>query len=517
MTTNSQAGSGISSDTPLTYDPPASDPAELQLVTEEVPEVRPARRRTSHIATGGSRVAFVAFGVDCLAAVAARPDGADVHDDVNGLEPPSHTGPVPRRPGRAWLAVTGCAVALTVAAGPLVLSTAGVFIKPISEEFGWDRGSISSGVLVGGLLSAVSLPLVGLLIDRWGVRRVLPIGIGLLALNLAAIAVTPPVLGVYILLIGLTGLTGATQNPVGYVKTVARWFDRKRGLALGVAVAGLAVGQALVPQYTQFLVGEFGWRTAYVGLAALLLVVALPAVLGLVRDPATTSPPLALDRSRAGSVPRAMPGLPVRAAVRGRSFWLLVASIVLVAATIQGSLLHVVPLLTDMGWSPPAAAATLAAAGAASLVGRIGGGFLYDRAHAPYVGAGIFLLAAIGLLLLATGTAPVAGIMAIGLAAGAETDLIGYLASRYFGLAAYGQLTGWLFAAFGIGSAVGPFVLGVAFDANGSYSMMLVVFAVVLAVAGVVLAGLPKPYPFPPEPHPTGPAAQASEPAAEPV
>ncbi|TJY66109.1 MFS transporter [Arthrobacter sp. CAU 1506] len=405
---------------------------------------------------------------------------------------------VSKRGRRAWMVVAGSAAALSVSVVPLFMSTSGVFLKPISDEFGWSRGAISAGVAIGGLLSVLVQPMVGSAIDKWGVRRVVPVGVILMALNLAALAVTPAVLGVYVLLVALLAVTGGPQNPVSYVKTVARWVDRRRGLAIGLAVTGVAIGQAVIPQYAQYLVGLFGWRAGYFGLAALLLIVALPSVLGLVRDPkpgevpGTTVHPLAADQAT-----QKLTGISVRSALRNRTFWLLASSVLLATMVIVGTTIHAVPLLTDNGWSPAEAAGSLAALGMASIAGRIFAGLLYDRFHAPKVGAIVFAVACLGIVFLASGTAPIFALITIGFAAGAETDLIAFLASRYFGLHSYSQLTGYLFGAAGIGTGLGPVVLGTAFDVNGTYTSVLFLFAGALLIAAALLLFLPKTYPFP--------------------
>lgn len=399
---------------------------------------------------------------------------------------------------RSALVIIGSFLGLSVSAGPLFASTQGIFMLPITEEFGWDRGQITLAGLLGGVLSVLALPVVGAAIDRWGVRRVLPVGILVLAANLAFLSIVPGVLLIYMLVFGLAGFTATPQGPVSYVKTLSRWFDRNRGLAIGIAVSGLAFGQIVVPQYTVWLISQFGWRGAYVGLGILLLVIGLPAVLIFIRDP------------RPGEVTRVevtvdvpvgqLPGLTGRQALRTVRFWLLAVSILLVAAAAQGALVHMVPLAMDAGWDPVAAAGLLGVAGAASVIGRLGGGYLYDRFHAPYVGAAVFVAGAAGLGVLAAGGSPVIAAVLIGITAGAETDLMAFLSSRYFGFRSLGQVNGYLFAAFGLGVPIGAAVLGSGYEAaGGSYAPTLIVFTVAVLAASVLLLLMPKSYPYPTE------------------
>src|SRR6202012_3112065 len=127
----------------------------------------------------------------------------------------------------------------------------------------------------------------GSLIDRWGVRTVLLPIVVLCALSVALIALSPNSIFVFVMLFAVTGALGAGQGPLGYAKSVSAWFDDKRGLALGITMSGIGLGAAFVPQYAQFLIGNFGWPAAYVGLGLLTLLVAFPAVFLFIREPKT--------------------------------------------------------------------------------------------------------------------------------------------------------------------------------------------------------------------------------------
>src|SRR5712664_979666 len=187
--------------------------------------------------------------------------------------------------GARWWIVFGATLSMLVAQGPVILYTLGLFIKPLNQEFGWDRASISAAGGVAAIFSAITIPFVGSLIDRWGVRTVLLPIVVLCASSVALIALTPNSVVVFMLLFAITGVLGSGQGPLGYAKCVSAWFDDRRGLALGITMSGIGLGAALIPQYTQFLIGSFGWRVAYLGLGLLTLIVALPAVLIFIREP----------------------------------------------------------------------------------------------------------------------------------------------------------------------------------------------------------------------------------------
>ena len=129
-----------------------------------------------------------------------------------------------------WWVVVGSTLALVVCNGPVGLFTFGVFLKPITEEFGWDRGTMSAASGMASLMIAAGLPVTGMLVDRWGVRRVLLPVILLFSVCVAAISLTPPSPIVFITLYAIMGLVSAADSPQPYVKTIAAWFDERRGL-----------------------------------------------------------------------------------------------------------------------------------------------------------------------------------------------------------------------------------------------------------------------------------------------
>jgi MFS family permease len=398
--------------------------------------------------------------------------------------------------GSRWWIVFGATLSMLVAQGPVILYTLGLFIKPLNQEFGWDRASISAAGGLAAISSAIAVPFVGWLIDRWGIRTILLPIVVLSAFSIALIALTPNSIAVFMLLFAITGFLGSGQGPLGYAKCVSAWFDDRRGLALGVTMSGIGLGAALVPQYAQWLIGSFGWRTAYVGLGLLTLMIAFPAVFLFISEP--------MNEKAGGRVPTGpsavsqdrLPDLEVQEALAGRRFWLIAIALMLVSTVTQGMVVHTVPLLTDKGYSPETAAALMIAVGLSTMAGRLLSGYLVDRIFAPFVATFFFLLPCLGIYLLDTALSPVAGIISLGLASGTEIDMIGFLTSRYFGMKRFGQLYGFLFASFVIGSAFGPYLMGLAFERLHSYEPALWAFGVFMVVASAVILCL-GPYRFP--------------------
>ena len=382
---------------------------------------------------------------------------------------------------RNWLVPVGGALGLIVGNGPVSVFAFGVFIGPLEREMGWTRASLGMATALCALLSALTLPFIGLLMDKFGVRRPLAIAICLFAVNVALIG-QGRTLPAFIALTALTGMTGAAQSPIGYVKSVASYFDRSRGLAIGIAMSGIGIGTALVPQYVQWLIRSFGWRIGYAGLGLAIAAVALPAVLFLLREP--------VSQRTAGVVGGVVPGVGLDEAVRMRSFWFIAVAVLLVSVAVNAALVHVVPLLVDRGWTASSATRVLVAAGAAGVIGRLIAGYLMDKVFAPYVASSFFALAICGLYLLAADVNVVLGMLAIGLAAGAEVDMIGFFISRYFGLKRFGQLYGVLFAIFTVGAGLGPLLLGTVHTRLHSYDMGFMACGIGLLIASLGILGV---------------------------
>ncbi len=407
-----------------------------------------------------------------------------------------------------WWVLLACIAGLAFSWATVTVFSFGLFVKPLEAAFGWSRGDISLGLSVVTLTSVASSPLVGALMDRFGARRVLMFSIVLFASSFGSLYWLTDRLWHFYLALFLVPALGAAASPLGYSQLIVNWFDRRRGLALGIGLAGVGLGAILLPSLTQSVIAGFGWREAYLTLAVLAVAVGFPVVALVVRDkPADLglhpdgdeAPAGALHASAAGPA-----GFPIRQALGLRSFRLIAAMIFFAGLAFTGLILHLVPLLIDRGFSPAAAAMVQSSFGLSLLVGRVSGGYLMDRFFAPYVALGFLTAPLIAVILLATGAAGSWAYLVavlIGLGLGAEFDVMGYFTSRYFGLVHYGVIYGFLFAAFQLGSTLGPVIMGYGFDATGSYIAPLWVLAASFATA-CVLVTLLGPYPKLPAPEP---------------
>src|SRR4051812_24907005 len=215
-------------------------------------------------------------------------------------------------------------------------------------DMGWDRAQASFALSFGGFFSAVMVPVFGFLMDRWSIRKVALPGIAIYAATIALLALSPKSLLFFTLLFALAEGASAIQTPIGYAKAIAAWFDRRRGLALGIAMSGVGLGGFVMPRLAAALTERVGWRGAYASLGLLTLLVAFPAVALWIREPLAGE-----GEFRGASVATSkLPGLTVREAAATSRFWILLASFFLVAIALNGTVAHIVPLLTDAGLSP---------------------------------------------------------------------------------------------------------------------------------------------------------------------
>lgn len=391
-----------------------------------------------------------------------------------------------------WIVIAG-ALGAAVGAGIFMVYAFGILGRAVTSEYGWDRSVVQYCLTSFLIASGFGSVVLGQLIHRSGVRRPSMAYIAFFASAIAVLAALPASQALFYVVFAIIGFGGAAANAMPYAVSVSAWFDRNRGLALGLVNAGAGVGAALAPQYANFLVNHYGWRIGFLGMAALLGVIPILGFLFLVRDPPS---PRAPGQEATG------PDAPWFQAsyFRGKHFWRIATCILAISVAMFGVMGLMVPLLADRGVPTATTAAVLSAAGISSWFGRVIVGYTMDKVFAPYVAASTFALALMGVVLIAfadSTTAIVVGAALVGFTFGAEGDLVTFLTSRYFSMEQYSKVLGAVWVTWAWGGGLGTYLVGVTYSATQSYETALMVFAGVLVAASIVVCTL-GPYLYPP-------------------
>lgn len=391
-----------------------------------------------------------------------------------------------------WPVVLASALGIGLGLSPLPFYTIGVFVGPYSQEFGWSVAFIFSGMLVLTVGVLVMGPVIGFMTDRYGVRKVALTSVVGLGLTMMAFALGNGSRLLYLATWGALAVTAAGTLPITWTRAVTGWFNERRGLALGISLIGTGLFGALAKIYAAWLIAEFGWRGAYIGLGLLPIVIALPVAYFLLYEP--NDPRIAEKAARARAATgqdanRVHGGIPLKAAVKDWRFWLLAYAFVPISFAVGGPIPNLETMMESKGFTTSQAVTLASVIGYAVVVGRLLGGYLLDRFWAPAVAAIILSIPAGASLLLAQPDLSFAmaatAIAILGLSAGVEYDLMAYLVSRYFGMANYASIYGFLYAFFALGAGIGPIVFGRVYDMTQSYAPILQVGAV-LFVAGAL-------------------------------
>jgi MFS family permease len=368
------------------------------------------------------------------------------------------------------------------------------YVKPLGTAFGWSRADVFSGLVVATFIQALMSIPVGMMVDRFGPRRLGVIGVLLSAAAFALFSTATGKPGNWLMLWVVMAIATLPIQATVWTSAVASRFEKSRGMAFALTLCGASLAGLVFPLLATLLIKTQGVKAAFAAQAGLWILIAFPLIFLFFRG-ARDAPkdgkevgPAASDSKGGMSF---LEGLTSPVYIR-----LLIASL-LFTFTIVALSLNLIPILTDRGMSDLEAAGIASLAGMSSIVGRLGTGFLLDRFRASIVGSIIFLLPVAGcLVLIFSGTSAAGATLAAiltGLTLGAEIDVIAYLVTRHFGLKSFGKLYGGLLAALSIGTATGPWTAAKVFDTYGNYLPFLWLTIGFMIVSSVALFSLPRP------------------------
>ena len=384
-----------------------------------------------------------------------------------------------------WRVAGAAAAGVFVSFASLLVYTFGVFLKPLTESFGWSREAVSAAFGIAAMTVAACSPALGLLFDRVRARRVILLCLTIFGGAFASLSLLTPRLWHLYAVFVVMGIVGNGTAQMAYSRAVSTWFERRLGLALAILMSGSAAGAILMPPLAALLIERLGWRQAFLALGVSALVLGLPVVARFIQE-----------RPGSRSEARTAEGATVGEGLRSRVFWILVAVLFCSSIAQNGAITHISALLTDRGVPASQAALALSAMGAASLIGRFVTGWLLDRFFAARVSFALLLVAAAGTYVLSGAQSLAMGALGaalIGAGMGGEADVTPYMLSRYFGLRSFATLYGFTWTAYAVAGAIGPVLMGRVFDLTGSYQALLVQLAAAMAAIAALMLFVPRP------------------------
>ncbi len=405
-----------------------------------------------------------------------------------------------------WLVVVS--VVVLMASLGLTAYSFGVFLKPLSQHFGWSRAAVSAAMSVFYVVMGLAGPAAGRLTDKYGPKRVMIAGAiiaGAIFLLLSRVSSLWHLYLLYALLATGTICMGLVPNAF----TLSRWFNKKRGLALGIATSGIGLGGWILVPIISYVVNSRSWHAGYIVDAILLWVIVIPLValvmktspqeMGLLPYGEAPEPQgataAALPSGKGPAVRAAAPGLSAAAAARTPAFWALAFASFVVGFGVVGYIQHQVASLTDMGVSATVAALALSFTAGIGVPGRVVFGYLADRVSPRLLFAIAFVLEGSIFFIAIRMTSMVWPFVIVwGFGLGGLIALRPLLVSVLFGIASYGSIIGWMEMLFFVGAAAGTIMAGWLYDVFGNYFWAFTIYIIgyALAAGACVLLVPPK-------------------------
>lgn len=403
----------------------------------------------------------------------------------------------PFRPFYGWWIVAVSAITLLLAGG-IGFYSFGAFFTPLVDEFGWSRAQISLSMSIIGLIG-ITGPLLGTWVDRYGAKRVMLLGALFMGLSFACLGFTFSLYYFYALYFVVAAGQMAILN-IPVLTLVSNWFEKRKGLAMGISVAGFGLGGLIMLPLSAHLIHLLGWQWTYhilgitICLALIPLIVVLiknsPRDIGTLPDGEKYTVPEKHQRTPMPDSNMQIQRWTLPKALKTSTFWIVVLAFMMVFVGTASVIAHVVPFFVGQGFSNQLASTILGSAVGVSILARIITGYLSDRIPVKYVAVLFFMFQVAGLLvLISPGTQPniPAFIAIFGLAMGGLFVLEPLTIREYFGLDSFGTIYGGLWAFQTLGWAAGPYITGYIFDTTGSYNLAFIAFIFTTLLATVLI------------------------------
>lgn len=392
---------------------------------------------------------------------------------------------------RGWTVVIAAMIGVALGMSPIPFYTIGMLAPQLSGEFGWSFATLMASITVQSGVVMIVSPLSGIAIDRFGARKVALVSLPLFGLSYMSLALNNGSLTIFYAQWIVMSILGIGTLSATWTRVVTQWFDKWRGMALGVASCGTGITGFVVKPLCATLIQAHGWRVAVAVIGCLPIVIGVPVVAALFREMKGVPP----SAEGAVAVETSPSGMTLTEAMRDRRLWTMAGAFLFIAFALTAPTPNLENILKTRAFTLAQIGEITAAFGLSVICGRLLGGWLLDRIWAPLIAAFILVFPAVGCWLLTTAslnalTATLAT-ASLGFGAGFEFDLLAYLISRYFGQRHYGSIYGCFYAVIAFAGGLGPVVFGYAFDRGGDYtvalrsgSMCLVAGAILLLMMG---------------------------------
>ena len=368
----------------------------------------------------------------------------------------------------------------------------GAFFKELTAEFGWSRAATSTVVSVNTIFYVIGSIIIGWLSDRYKLRWLVLGAAILYGAGLALCSQIPALWQLYILFGVMGGFAlGSAYTPP--TATVQRWFVKRRGLTLGIALAGIGIGTFIMTPVAARFISTYGWRTSYIFMGIIVFLVLAIAAFFIVRHPEDKGlkPYGAITESvsESSAPSSAERNWTAREALRTKPFWMAWLMWLFFSIPILLVMTHIIPHAEDIGISKVAAAGALGLIGGVSIIGRLMGGVLADRiGFNRVVGFGCLLCGVMVAFLIGVKSVWMLYLFVViyGLGYGAKAAMGGGLIGHLFGTKSLPTILGFVITSWAVAGIIAPPVAGYIFDKTGSYNIAFIIGAVSFAIAGTL-------------------------------
>lgn len=407
---------------------------------------------------------------------------------MNDIQAPAAAKATFKDSPKGWPVVLAAMIGVAVGMSPIPFYTIGMLAPQLSEEFGWSFTELMASISVQSIVVMLASPLAGMAIDRFGARIVGLASLPSFGLCYISLAFNNGSIVLYYGQWVAMSLFGLGTLSATWTRVVTQWFDKWRGIALGVASCGTGITGFLVKPFMAQMIEAYGWRAAVIAVGLLPIVVGWPIVALMFREPPK-------QEIQEGATEKAVanadePGLTMKEALRTRHLLVMSAAFLLIAIALTAPTPNLENILGTRGFTLMQIGEITAAFGLAVIAGRLVGGWLLDRFWAPACAVIILALPAAGCWILTLDSLSHLGatvaVASLGFGAGFEFDLLAYLVSRYFGSKSYGTIYASLFSIIALAGAIGPVAFGSAFDVTGTYTVALRIASVSLMAGALV-------------------------------